>query len=90
MVTKLAPTTRTLSSLHDPNGLGVYQRKMLGGYLFTFQDPMIAPPEMPTTYANNSRWSKLCKVNEKLVLARSMEKMQSSEHRENNYDQHVK
>jgi hypothetical protein len=54
----------------------------------TIQDSMLAPPEMPTTYVNNSEWSKLCKVDEKLLA--SYKKMQSSEHKENNYDQHAK
>jgi hypothetical protein len=30
---------------------------------------MLAPPEMPTTYANNCSWSKLCKVDEKLLAS---------------------
>jgi hypothetical protein len=42
---------------------------MSGGYFLTIQDPMLAPPEMPTTYANNSEWSKLCKVDEKLLAS---------------------
>jgi hypothetical protein len=33
----------------------------------TIQDPMLAPPEMPTTYWNNSEWNKLCKVDGKLL-----------------------
>jgi hypothetical protein len=37
---------------------------MLGGYFFTIQDATLAPPEMPTTYANNSEWIKLCKVDQ--------------------------
>jgi hypothetical protein len=50
---------------------------------FTIQDPMLAPPEMPTTYSNNSEWTKLCKVDEKL-LAIYEKNLQSTEHRENN------
>jgi hypothetical protein len=61
---------------------------MSGGYFFTIQDPMLAPPEMPTTYSNNSEWNKLCKVDEKL-LAIYGKKFQSTEHRENNYDRHA-
>jgi hypothetical protein len=45
---------------------------------------MLAPPEMPTTYTNNSRWIELCKVDE-MLLASYEKKVQSSEHREN-YD----
>jgi hypothetical protein len=51
-----------IDSLQEPNGLGVYRCKMSGGYFFTIQDPMLAPPDMPTTYTNNSEWSKLCKL----------------------------
>jgi hypothetical protein len=58
-----------IDSLQDPNGLGVYQCKMRGGYFFTIQEPMLAPPEMLTTYANNSEWIKLCKINEKLLAS---------------------
>jgi hypothetical protein len=50
---------------------------------------MLAPPNMPTTYTNNSEWSKLCKLDEKL-LASYEKKVQSSEHRENNYYRHAK
>ncbi len=56
-----------IDSLQDPNALGVYRCKMSGGYFFTIQDPMLAPPEMPTTSSNNSEWNKLCKVDEKLL-----------------------
>jgi glutaredoxin len=38
-----------IDSLQDPNGLGVYRCKMLGGYFFTIQDLMLTPPEMSTT-----------------------------------------
>jgi hypothetical protein len=78
-----------IDSLQEPNGLGVYRCKMSGGYFFTIQDRMLAPPNMPTTYANNSEWSKLCKLNEKL-LASYEKKVRSSEQRENNYDRHAK
>ena len=50
---------------------------------------MLATPEIPTTYSNNSEWNKLCKVDEKL-LAIYEKKLQSTEHRENNYDRHAK
>jgi hypothetical protein len=66
-----------IDSLQEPNGLGVYRCKMSGGYFFTIQDPMLAPPDMPTTYAINSEWSKLCKLDEKL-LASYKKKVQSS------------
>ena len=56
-----------IDSLQEKNGLGVYRCKMSGVYFFTIQDPMLAPPEMPTTYSNNSKWNKLCKVDEKLL-----------------------
>ena len=78
-----------IDSLQEKNGLGVYRCKMSGGYFFTIQDPMLAPPEMPTTYSNNSEWNKLCEVDEKL-LAIYEKKLQSTEHRENNYDRHAK
>jgi hypothetical protein len=78
-----------IDSLQEKNGLGVYRCKMSGGYFFTIQDPMLAPPEMPTTYSNNSKWNKLCKVDEKL-LAIYEKNLQSTEHRENNYDRHAK
>jgi hypothetical protein len=71
-----------IDSLRDPNGHGVYRCKMSGGYFSTIQDPALAPPKMPTTYANNSEWIKLCKIDEKL-LARYETKVKSSEHREN-------
>ena len=54
-----------IDSLQEKNGLGVYQCKMSGGYCFTIQDWMLAPPEMPNTYSDNSEWNKLCKVDEK-------------------------
>jgi hypothetical protein len=41
----------------------------LAGYFFTIQDPMLAPPEMLTTRANDSEWIKLCKVDEKLLAS---------------------
>jgi hypothetical protein len=49
-------TPRSINCKQDPNGLGVYRCKMPGGYFATIQDPMLAPPVMPTTctYANNS------------------------------------
>ncbi len=78
-----------IDSLQDPNGLGVYRCKMSAGYFFTIQDPMLAPPEMLTTRANDSEWIKLCKVDEKL-LASYEKRIQSSENRENNYDRHAK
>jgi hypothetical protein len=78
-----------IDSLQDPNGLGVYRCKMSAGYFFTVQDPMLAPPEMLTTRANDSEWIKLCKVDEKL-LASYEKRIQSSENRENNYDRHAK
>jgi hypothetical protein len=77
-----------IDSLKDPNGLGVYRCKMSAGYFFTIQDPMLAPPEMLTTRANDSEWIELCKLDEKL-LASYEKKMQSSENREN-YDRHAK
>ena len=58
-----------IDSLQDPNALGVYRCKMSGGYFFTIQDPKLAPPEMPTTYANNSEWIKLCKIDETLLAS---------------------
>ncbi len=78
-----------IDSLKDPNGLGVYRCKMSAGYFFTIQDPMLAPPEMLTTRANDSEWIKLCKVNEQL-LASYEKRIQSIENRENNYDRHAK
>jgi hypothetical protein len=78
-----------INSLQEKNGLGVYRCKMSGGYFLTIQDLMLAPPEMPTTYSNNSEWNKLCKVDETL-LAIYEKKLQSTEHRENNYDRHAK
>ncbi len=56
-----------IDSLQEKNGLGVYRCKMSGGYFFTIQDPMLAPPDMSTTYLNNSEWNKRCKVDEKLL-----------------------
>ena len=67
-----------IDSLQDPIGLGVYRCKMAGGYFFTIQDPMLAPPEMLTTCANDSEWTNLCKVDETL-LASYEPKKQSSE-----------
>jgi hypothetical protein len=58
-----------IDSLQDPNVLGVYQCKMSGGYFFTTQDSLLAPPEMRTTYVNNSEWTKLCKIEETLVAS---------------------
>jgi hypothetical protein len=58
-----------IDSLKDPNALGVYRCKMSGGYFFTIQDPMHAPPEMPTTYANNLEWMKLCQKDEQLLFS---------------------
>jgi hypothetical protein len=58
-----------IDSLQEPNGLGVYQCKMPAGNFSTIQDPMLAPPGMPTMYANNSKWSKLCKLDEKLLAS---------------------
>jgi hypothetical protein len=58
-----------IDSLQEPNGLGVYRCKMSGGYFFTIQDLMLAPPNMPATYANNSEWSKLCKLDEKFLAS---------------------
>jgi hypothetical protein len=78
-----------MDSLQDPNGLGVYKCKMLGGYFFTIQDPMLAPQAMTSTYASNSKWSNLCKLDKKL-LASYEKKVQSSKDRENNYDRHAK
>jgi hypothetical protein len=56
-----------IDSLQEKNGLEVYRCKMSGGYFFTIQDPMLAPPDMSTTYLNNSEWNKRCKVDEKLL-----------------------
>ncbi len=47
-----------IDSLQDQNTHGVYRCKTNKGYFFTIQDPMLPPPEMPTTYANNSEWIK--------------------------------
>jgi hypothetical protein len=59
-----------IDSLEDPNGLGgVYQCKMRGGWFFLIQDKRLAPPEIPTTWANNSEWSKLCKADEKVLAS---------------------
>jgi hypothetical protein len=58
-----------IGSLQDPNGLEVYPCKMSAGYFFTIQDPMLANPEMLTTRANDSKWIKLCKVDEKLLAS---------------------
>ena len=74
-----------IDSLQDPNALGVYRCKMSGGYYFTIQDPKLAPPEMPTTYANNSEWIKLCKI-DKTLLASYGRKV----NKEKNYDRHAK
>jgi hypothetical protein len=41
----------------------------VGRVFFTIQDPMLAPPEMPTTYANNSEWSKPCRVDENILAS---------------------
>jgi hypothetical protein len=39
---------------------------MSKGYSFTIQDPILAPPEMPTTRVNDFEWTSLCKLDEKL------------------------
>jgi hypothetical protein len=37
---------------------------------FTIQDVMLAPPEMPTTYAiNESQWIRVCKVDQELLAS---------------------
>jgi hypothetical protein len=82
--TSLGKLHPKIDSLQEKNGLEVYRCKMSGGYFFTIQDPMLVPPEMPTTYSNNSEWNKLCKVDEKL-LAIYEKKLRSTGHRENNY-----
>ncbi len=74
-----------IDSLQDPNVLGVYRCKMSRGYFFTIQDPMLAPPEMPTTYGNNSEWIKLCQTDEKLLASYG-----GKVNREKNYDRHAK
>jgi hypothetical protein len=76
---------RKIDSLKDPNALGVYPCKMSGGYFFTIQDPMHAPPEMPTTYANNSEWIKLCQKDEQLLAS-----YKGKVNREKTYDRHAK
>jgi hypothetical protein len=58
-----------IDSLQEPNDHGVYRCKMLAGYLFTIQDPMLTPPEMPDTHANDSEWTNLCKLDEKLLAS---------------------
>jgi hypothetical protein len=62
---------------------------MSAGYFFTIQDPMLAPPEMLTTRANDSEWIRLCKVDQELLSCYG-KKVKSSEHREKNYDRHTK
>ena len=52
---------------------------------FTIQDPTLAPPEMPTTYENNSEWIKLCKIDTKLLASYG-----GKVTREKNYDRHAK
>jgi hypothetical protein len=38
-------------------------------FILIIQDPMLAPPEMPTIYMNNSEGSRLSKVDEKLLAS---------------------
>jgi hypothetical protein len=64
-----------IDSLQDPDGLGVYRCKMSAGYFFTIQDPMLAPPEMPNIHANDSEWTNLCKVDEKLLASYGRKKI---------------
>jgi hypothetical protein len=73
-----------IDSLKDPNALGVYRCKMSGGSFFTIQDPIHAPPEMPTTYANNSEWIKLCQKDEQLLAS-----YKGKVNREKTYDRHA-
>jgi hypothetical protein len=57
----------------------------VGRLFLTIQDPVLTPPEMPTTYANNFKWIKLCKIDEKLLASYG-----GKVNGENTYDRHAK
>jgi hypothetical protein len=78
-----------IDSLQEPDDHGVYRCKMSQGYFLTIQDATLAPPEMPTTYRNDSEWIKLCKVDQELLVSYKI-RVESREHREKNYDRHAK
>jgi hypothetical protein len=42
---------------------------MSGGFYFTIQDVTLLPPEMPTTYTNESQWINLCKVDQEFIAS---------------------
>jgi hypothetical protein len=65
-----------IDSLEESNDHGVYRCKMSQGYFFTIQDPMLTPPEMPNTHANDSEWTNLCKVDETLLVSHEQTKNQ--------------
>jgi hypothetical protein len=61
---------------------------MSGGYFFTIQDPMLAHPEMPTTYANAG--VSYVKQTKHYWLAMKKKVQSISEHKENNLNRHAK